>query len=362
MPTVKTIFEHLHPDMTKWIEFLVWRKFPGCFPVSGLGSRSSTVRKPYQNQRLKQSPQYLQSLRYEMMLFESSADEVESLYEAEISKYNEELENERFHQPEDLADLHIWYEKDNWSLEEAVALSMGKKPGYIHWNNIKDYVNDSKFAAEYCRRRDLVRRARDAGNLNDPAAPDDFIAWTKSKAIALPSILNQLTSSADQTETVLADRWEDVAVTLRFNDRIQFSSENNKLMFGGVELGLLDRRQGTPVKHYGVLIGLAAKLKFPSTPEVRNDSDSQVITKLRAVLKKCTGIESDPFFPYNKSDGWKPRFKLVDMRDSSDKRAKQKAVHHPLDEGRHYPSQQDYEDEDDAAGNFLRNTQETSGR
>ena len=50
------------------------------------------------------------------------------------------------------------------------------------------------------------------------------------------------------------------------------------------------------------------------------------------ILRKLTGLPGDPFYPYNKDDGWRPRFKLINLENIGAERAKKQAIHISLEE------------------------------
>lgn len=60
-------------------------------------------------------------------------------------------------------------------------MSLGREPLRVNWGNVASLVSVSNFARAYERRRDLVRRAKFAGQLYDPVYPSIFLAWAKEK-------------------------------------------------------------------------------------------------------------------------------------------------------------------------------------
>ena len=100
------------------------------------------------------------------------------------------------------------------------------------------------------------------------------------------------------------------------------------------------------------------------------------MSNLRDCLIKLTGISADPFLPFNKRNGWKPRFELIDDRRNADEREKNNAVKiEYIDESKYSdndnfskihdeaiydddsygdPVPLDFEYEDDAAGRWLK--------
>lgn len=142
-------------------------------------------------------------------------------------------------------------------------------------------------------------------------------------------------------------RWEDVTIKIYADYRIGHKSENGQYKRSSFQkIGLMGTRKNEPSQLGGILIGLSLGSKFPNGRK-RENKHAASLSRLRDALKKLTGISSDPFYPFNDGDGWKPRFKLIDDRRNADERAKARAVHVPLDEAR------DFDEEDDAAGDWL---------
>lgn len=154
-------------------------------------------------------------------------------------------------------------------------------------------------------------------------------------------------------------RWEDVTIKIYKDNRIGYSIKNGEYKRCPFqEIGFLDKRKNLPNHLAGLLIGLSERKKFPATKTLA-PKDKTAISKLRGALKKLTGLENDPFIPFNEADGWKPRFKLIDDRRNADERAKKNVKYEPLDANKEYENPNgpasDFEEEDDEAGNFLKN-------
>lgn len=127
-----------------------------------------------------------------------------------------------------------------------------------------------------------------------------------------------------------------------------------------VALAALDlvKTQGVGLNSQGaMLLGFAHNLEPPG-----NEATAQIISRLRRrFFKEHLGVEHDPFDP--KAAKWKPRFKITDKRGAADERAKREAERHTVsleqmnERGERVGDINDYpyEDEDDAAGELLRN-------
>ena len=101
------------------------------------------------------------------------------------------------------------------------------------------------------------------------------------------------------------------------NNMLEISAMGETRRVPLAELDLVDRRRGSLNYQGSILLGMAEKLELTSLPK-----NSKRIQRLRDVFRDHLGIKSDPFLPFNKSDGWKPIFKLEDKREAKDERAK----------------------------------------
>jgi DNA-binding transcriptional MerR regulator len=173
------------------IEYLVLRRFPAAnalrmpppLPRSGGGIP------PDRRQELLS-----QISDYESELRAKPPEELQELVDQERAKERRELtaraereERERFfNQPYARADFEHWSKAAHWTLDEAIALSFGKAPEHVNWEKIKPFLQISRFALEYRRRRDLALRALRWNQLYDPVLPGIFLAWTKRSDLPCP--------------------------------------------------------------------------------------------------------------------------------------------------------------------------------
>lgn len=102
-----------------------------------------------------------------------------------------------FNQPEANADLAYWSKLSLWTLDEAVALSLGKNPERVNWYTLNGgferfilhALTISQFPKEFAQRRKLVFRALEAGDLTDPIKPMDFLLWGQDTFDSIPAEL-----------------------------------------------------------------------------------------------------------------------------------------------------------------------------
>jgi hypothetical protein len=115
--------------------------------------------------------------------------------------------------------------------------------------------------------------------------------------------------------TFVGDRQES---GLTGNNMIEISARGTSRRVALGEFDLVDRRGGALNQQAAVLVGLAGGDTFFRSEE----KNSAIIARLRKVIQKHLGVIGDPFFPYSKGGGWRPRFAIEDARGRSDDRAK----------------------------------------
>jgi hypothetical protein len=183
------------PDFNP-IEFLVARKFPDVLAVlSGAGP-------PSLRPRATPSPKYREKRRQEIADYKATLramppDALQALLESETKKSDEEEratidpeEKARFYnQPYADADFNHWSRAAHWTLDEAVALSLGKNPEVVNWKALEPYQFTSRFVIQYARLRDLAQRALPWNQLFDPVHPGIFIGWAHRNEIPFPQEL-----------------------------------------------------------------------------------------------------------------------------------------------------------------------------
>lgn len=169
------------------VDYLVDRKF------GSRGARESR-KSPSQAKRVSE---------YRDQLLNLSQEELDARVADEQIKHREEIQakagaDERarfFNQPSAAADFDHWSKAAYWSLDEAVALSFGKEPGKVNWENVKSLTKISQFAFQYERRRDLMKRAVPFKQLYDPVMPGVLLAWAKRNELDVPSELEVAVTS-----------------------------------------------------------------------------------------------------------------------------------------------------------------------
>ena len=139
-------------------------------------------------------------------------EDLQALYEQEHEKERIEQqvaadreEAQRFfNQPRAEADFEYWSKCAYWTLDEAIALSLGKAPQIVSWEQVKGYAGIMSFlpiaemAAYHLSLfntktgRELALRAARRKLLSDPVLPWKFLAWASASASSIrPSWRNR---------------------------------------------------------------------------------------------------------------------------------------------------------------------------
>jgi len=180
------------------IFFLVARKFPSIGPFFAGDELAADTES---SAEIKAYVEELQKL---------PASELQALVDAESAKITAEKftraeaeEQKRFwNLPGANADFDHWSRASYWTLDEAVALTLGKDPRVVSWDRIKSMTRVSKFASRYEELRDLATRAKWASQLWEPVLPTIFLGW--AKRVAIP-IMPELLAAIDARGLIVAD-------------------------------------------------------------------------------------------------------------------------------------------------------------
>ena len=122
-------------------------------------------------------------------------DELEGLVSAQLDavlriardKAEKEEQQRSFNQPWAKADFDHWAKMSYWTIDEAVALSLGKNPKSADWKYIQPIIGISPFAAEFAAKRELLLRAKKMGQLWESTIPSVFLAWAERMRFSVPA-------------------------------------------------------------------------------------------------------------------------------------------------------------------------------
>jgi len=126
--------------------------------------------------------------RKELML--KTSDEIGELVAIERQKVAQEQESARFFNAEEAnANVDHWAKMPYWSVDEAVALLLGKEPEIVNWKKLKGMVGSSPFSKTYSKLLDLANRSVAAGIMQEDDLPNRFLQWAEKMNHDVPRAL-----------------------------------------------------------------------------------------------------------------------------------------------------------------------------
>jgi hypothetical protein len=172
------------------VEYLVQRRFSLAYMLNFPPSIGTGRRAPPDTRQLRSDVDSFRSELTALSLQELIArfDEEKGREFEQLRAKAEQEERERFfNHPGAAADYEHWSRAAHWTLDEAIALSLGKAPELVRWDRLQSLTaTKSPFVIQYARRRDLSLRAKTWQQLFDPVLPGIFLAWAKRTDIDVP--------------------------------------------------------------------------------------------------------------------------------------------------------------------------------
>lgn len=89
------------------------------------------------------------------------------------------------------ADFSYWSKVEYWTLDESIALLLGKSPEVVTWKAIQAFVNISAFAKQYERLRNLALRAQAMNRGQSAVYPNAVLAWADDIDVPVPKALRE---------------------------------------------------------------------------------------------------------------------------------------------------------------------------
>lgn len=115
--------------------------------------------------------------------------------------------------------------------------------------------------------------------------------------------------------------WRDITIVIRKNLSLKWQYKQSPWRLAPSMshrlLGRTERKAATAEGNF--LLAIARGERVPSSG---GKTAAVTMSRLRGILKQVTGLKSDPFYPFNKGDRWKPRFNLRHSELLADVRAK----------------------------------------
>ena len=127
---------------------------------------------------------------------ELSALDYESLkarYDAFVMEVRRQAEAKEaahpFNQPHARADFDHWAKMEYWTVDEGIALLLGRSPAALVWDHVKHVA--SPVVWQFARIREAARRAVDWKGLHEGNRPGAFILWAKRFEYPVPEQLEE---------------------------------------------------------------------------------------------------------------------------------------------------------------------------
>lgn len=94
-----------------------------------------------------------------------------------------------FNQPHARADFDHWAKMEYWTVDEGIALLLGRSPAALVWDQVKNV--GSPVVWQFARIREAARRAVDWKALYEGNRPSAFILWAKRFEYPVPAELEE---------------------------------------------------------------------------------------------------------------------------------------------------------------------------
>lgn len=149
-----------------------------------------------------------EAVKFDNEVHTKSEEEIQELYAQMVREQAEVFKQVRsefdrdafFNEPEAEADFSAWMQMPMWSVNEAVALSLGKNPDLVTPKSMKAIRrNKSNFAQVYAFRRTAIKRAVSGGHFHNPIPRVDFIRWAAEHQMVLPEPLATVAASMPES-------------------------------------------------------------------------------------------------------------------------------------------------------------------
>lgn len=189
------------------IQYLMGRKFPFWKSILAGQSLSSGGSLTANDKRsaVRAYEAELQSMP-DATLRELQARELEKERQQAQIRADQEEKARFFNQPSAVADYSYWAKASFWTLDEAVALALGKNPEKVNPSTLAPYQNLSAFPQKFQRLKNLAVRAKSVGKLFDPVFPSIFLNWAMENEIEIPQKMREEVSKVTQMQT-----WQEIS-------------------------------------------------------------------------------------------------------------------------------------------------------
>ncbi|MDI1308617.1 MAG: hypothetical protein PSV17_04180 [Methylotenera sp.] len=178
----------------------------------------------------------------------------------------------------------------------------------------------------------LIECAEYSTDENPLVTLESLIDWAFDRfGIAISNETNSVHEKPNAVINTQLPSWENVTIKIYAGHKLGYAIGNGTyIRVSFMDIGLMGKRKLEP-NHLGVtLIVLSLRRKYPPTKTLEGKHKT-IISKLKKSLIQLTKLSGDPFYKPNETDGYKPKFTIIDDRRNSDERAKKEAIHVHMD-------------------------------
>ena len=170
------------PDQARdAIEYLLWARFPNLVQILSNGPQAEIDAVRTYREELQMLPEEELAARFEQQRTKDKAEKRIAAEREEAGRF--------YNQTAAAADWTFWARQAFWTVDEAVALSLGKNPHAVTWEHVSQYTSVSSFARAFVEQRQTFHRAKLTGGLSERPRPMDVLDWAQSMGIQMPAPL-----------------------------------------------------------------------------------------------------------------------------------------------------------------------------
>lgn len=233
------------------------------------------------------------------------SETTEGFFKSDKQYYYEFEENV----PDIDADFNHWSKMPYWSLEESVALLLGKDPESLCWDVVQhhqEFPYTSDLSLNYAKLRDLLIRAFEMKEISDPTTPEALLRWAEVKGLEIPTelliqvktIKNNQSAFDEETNNLLQEKGEEIAkLKQRVTEleELTWSGFDESLSTHAKELAIAVRAHSAISKSWKKGMSIKKQISIwlkQNHPELPNEAQERV-SKI-CNWQKCGGAPSTP--------------------------------------------------------------------
>ncbi|MES2502291.1 MAG: hypothetical protein V4545_06765 [Pseudomonadota bacterium] len=222
-------------------------------------------------------------------------------------------------------------------------------------HNLALMLKKSLFEDAVYTEETLIECDDDSTDENPLVTLESLTEWAFDRfGIVIPNKKTLAHENLNPAANTKSPDWDDVTIKIYAHHKLGYSiGSGNFKRTSFIDIGLMGKRKVEPNEIAFILIGLSKKIKYPVAAQI-SQANKTAIAKLRRSLEKLTGLSGDSFLPFNKTDGYRPKFKLVDDRKNAEVRAEKEAIHINIDSLNYEADKLLFKEENDEASRWLK--------